>query len=36
MIKSEREYRITVAQANKLEQALSQLDTPQALGGFTR
>jgi ribosome-binding protein aMBF1 (putative translation factor) len=34
MIKNEREYRITTAQANKFEQALSQLDTPQAPGGL--
>jgi hypothetical protein len=34
MIKNEREYRITTAQANKFEQALSQLDTPPAPGGL--
>ncbi|HEY2290813.1 MAG TPA: helix-turn-helix transcriptional regulator [Thermoanaerobaculia bacterium] len=34
MIKNEREYRITMAQANKFEQALSQLDTPQAPTGL--
>jgi hypothetical protein len=34
MIKNEREYRTTTAQANKLEQALSQLDTPQAPTGL--
>lgn len=34
MIKNEREYRITTAQANKHERALSQLDTPQAPTGL--
>jgi ribosome-binding protein aMBF1 (putative translation factor) len=34
MIKNEREYRITVAQANKFEQALSQLATSQASFGL--
>lgn len=34
MIKNEREYRITMAQANKLEQALSQLDASQASSGL--
>ena len=34
MIKNEREYRITLTQANKFEQALSQLDTPEAAAGL--
>jgi ribosome-binding protein aMBF1 (putative translation factor) len=34
VIKNEREYRITTAQANKFEQALSQLDTSQAPAGL--
>jgi transcriptional regulator with XRE-family HTH domain len=34
MIKNEREYRITSAQANKFEQALSQLDTSETAAGL--
>jgi transcriptional regulator with XRE-family HTH domain len=34
MIKNEREYRITLAQANKFEQALSQLGVSEATAGL--
>jgi hypothetical protein len=34
MIKNEREYRITKAQANKFEQALSQLAAPEGAAGL--
>ncbi|HEX4496457.1 MAG TPA: helix-turn-helix transcriptional regulator [Thermoanaerobaculia bacterium] len=34
MIKNEREYRITLAQANKFEQALSQLGASEATAGL--
>lgn len=34
MIKNEREYRTTLAQANKFEQALSQLDASQTIAGL--
>jgi ribosome-binding protein aMBF1 (putative translation factor) len=34
MIKNEREYRITIAQANKFEQALSQSDAAEVIAGL--